>query len=337
MTEKKLTKATAMRVHMNLTDCDLKVDAYSNINVNFEVFGVGTDYFFVDYTVTGGTLTMDSFARAYITNDAKSVVYGKGADGEYIKLILSVGTPAPVKRLVAYPGVYAQFNQTSADGLVAVYTPVATENSTKYGVIPEEYSDENTYPFIIFDNSGTFRAAMTKLYGTENGSFSRCKSLNTQFNVWDEVNETYGARPYASYILMRRNYTVSDEEYDWNFAQNQGTTTFDLNGFTLTKNYVSGTKTNVVFPGTAKAFTGTGDAYVYPTSFVIENGNIITNVPLLSVNTYGTTYDISKKVMNFTFNNLNIVAAEGTNLGISLILGKMVIASPPLWTPSRLW
>ena len=312
ITEKALTKDVCVDVNVSLTDCDLRVDAYSNINVNFEIFGAGTNNLFVKYNVTGGTLTLDSFARAYLTKDTGSVSYVKDADGEYMKLILSAGTPAPAKRLSAFTDVYGEFKLSEVSGLVATYAIVTGENSTKYGVIPEEYSDADVYPFVYFDNSGTFRGATTQLYGTENGAFTKCKNLNSQKNVWDETNETYGARPYASFILMRRDYTISDTEYDWNFAQSQGTTTLDLNGFTLTKNSTSSSKTKVVFPGTAKANTGSGDAYTYPSSFVIMNGKIVTNAPLLSVNTYGTTYDLTKKVMNFTFNDLEIVAAEGT-------------------------
>ena len=312
MTEKALPTDVKMNVHVNLTDCDIKVDAYSNIKVNFEIFGIGTNNLFVDYKICGGSITADSFARAYISNDTGKVVYTKGADGELTKLILSVGTPAPQKRLGAYTDVYAEFKLSSTDGLAAVYEITQGAGATKYGVIPEEYLDANEYPFVLFDNVGNFKNAFSVILGKENGPFTKAKTLNYQNNVWDEVKETYGARPYASYILMRRDYTIDDSEYDNNFAQNQGTTTLDLAGFTLTKIAGSSAKAKMVFNGTAKAFTGTGDAYTYPSSFVIENGKIVTNVPLLSVTLYGTTYDISKKVMNFTFNNLEIVAAEGT-------------------------
>ena len=311
MTESALPTDVKMNVHFTLDECDIIVDAYSNINVNFEIFGAGTNNLFIDYDVNGGTVTADSFARAYLTGETNKVAYGEGTDGEVTKLILSVGTPAPIKRLGAYTDVYGEFKLSETDGLRAVYEIVTTEGSTKYGVIPDAYLDADAYPFAVFDNKGNFKNAYPYLFGQENGPFSRAKSLNSQNNVWDETKETYGARPYASYILMRRDYSIDDTEYDWNFAQSQGTTTLDLAGFTLTKMAGSSAKAKMVFPGTAKANTGSGDAYTYPSNFVIENGKIVTNVPLLSVNLYGTTYDLTKKVMGFTFNNLEIVAADG--------------------------
>ena len=312
MTEKALPTDVKMNVHVNLTDCDLYVDAYSNIHVNFEIFGAGTNNLFVDYKVNGGTITADSFARVYLTKETGKVVYSEGDDGELTKLILSVGTPAPTKRLGAYTDVYGEFKHTETEGLAAIYEIITGKGATKYGVIPDEYLNADAYPFAVFDNKGNFKNAYPYLFGQENGPFSRAKSLNSQNNVWDEAKETYGARPYASYILMRRDYTIADTEYDWNFAQSQGTTTLDLGNFTLTKIAGSSAKAKMVFPGTAKANTGSGDAYVYPSNFVVENGKIVTNVPLLSANLYGTTYDITKKVMGFTFNNLEIVAADGT-------------------------
>ena len=313
MTEPKLTVDTKVNVHVNLNDCDINVDAYSNINVNFEIFGVGTNNLFVDYSVKGGSVTVDSFARAYLTKSTDDVVYIPNENGEYTKLILSVGTPAPAKRLGVYNELYGEFRLAETDGLVAIYTIYNADTATKYGVIPEEYADVEKYPFVVFSNTGKFVGAYSFLFGQENGPFTRSKSLNSQYNVWDEVNETYGTRPYASYILMRRDYEIGDAEYDWNFAQSQGTTILDLNGFTLYKNATSSSKTKVVFPGTAKANPGSGDAYTYPSYFVIQNGTINTNAPLLSLNTYGTTYDLTKKVMDFTFDNVAIVAAEGTN------------------------
>ena len=313
MTEPKLTVDTKVNVHVNLNDCDINVDAYSNINVNFEIFGVGTNNLFVDYSVKGGSVTVDSFARAYLTKSTDDVLYIANENGEYTKLILSVGTPAPAKRLGVYNDLYGEFRLAETDGLVAIYTIYNADTATKYGVIPEEYADVEKYPFVVFSDTGKFVGAYSVLFGQENGPFTRAKNLNSQYNVWDEVNETYGTRPYASYILMRRDYEIGDAEYDWNFAQSQGTTILDLNGFTLYKNATSSSKTKVVFPGTAKANPGSGDAYTYPSYFVIQNGTINTNAPLLSLNTYGTTYDLTKKVMDFTFDNVEIVAAEGTN------------------------
>ena len=312
MTEPALTVDAKMNVHVNLTDCDLNVDAYSNINVNFEIFGMGTKNLFVDYTVNGGSITVDSFARAYLTMSINAVEYVADVNGEYTKLVLSKGTPAPAKRLGAYNGIYGEFKLASTDGLSAIYEIEVTENSTKYGVIPDEYLDAQKYPFALFSNSGKFIGAYSVLFGTETGPFTKAKNQNSNNNVWDEANNTYGPRPYASYILMRADYTIGDGEYDWNFAQSQGTTTLDLNGFTIYKTVQSSTKAKTVFPGQAKANTGSGDAYIYPSSFVIENGTIVTNAPLLNMATYGTTYDLTKKVMNYTFNNLNIVAAGGS-------------------------
>ena len=61
------------------------------------------------------------------------------------------------------------------------YTLYTLSNlTTKYGTIPAEYASIADYPFVVFDEKGTFIAAATALYGqNQSGSSAIAKAIYT--------------------------------------------------------------------------------------------------------------------------------------------------------------
>ena len=60
-----------------------------------------------------------------------------------------------------------------------------------------------------------------------------------------------------------------------------------------------------MFPSSVKPWLDSGDAAVYPTEFVVKNGKVIVNKPLISFNAWSNNnVDVSGKKMSYTFENI---------------------------------
>ena len=177
------------------------------------------------------------------------------------------------------------------------------------------------------------------------------KSHLATANYWD--GESYGSSPSSVVIIMRKDYTMTDDERYDNIAQIQGLLTLDLGGNTLTA-----AKSRTIFPATSKQWSGSGDAnYFHTTEFKFYNGTIVTydepivsfsctaaepkrfdiyfeNVELRALGTatsfvldYSTTSSTKASTPDISFDNctFDISGSKASDKVVLFNLGKLVI------------
>lgn len=204
--------------NITLTDCTLDVPSSKIEKVPYLVIFWGmTKGVSNRYVMNGGEIRLESFRNVDIYRKVTDVNFA--TDGRAPKITVSnacaVGSEAylcggTMMRLVREKvGAYDTTYSLSEDPL---YTP--------YGIIPEEYADEDKYPFVVFDSSFGFQLA-TDRYAIDSDRGS-AMGIATHTNPTDYI------------VYLRRDYTDTNSSTHWNVGMLNGTWTLDLNGYTLT-------------------------------------------------------------------------------------------------------
>ena len=238
------------------------------------------------YALQGGSISLTSERWLTILENTNSVQFSKDTNGIYTKLIMPKSYTYPLTGSYFTENGYASYVATSEESNLVTYTFAISENSTKYGVIPDDYmGDDNvtTYPFILF----------------KDGSFvSAHKSISGASNAARDLMSAAGCEDETAYILLRANHKTTGSTPE--FGISRGTIVFDLDGHTLTR-------------GEA-AFVGETLRESYPTSYttsiVFKNGRLETSKSSMFVinNFYSTN---STKYYDFTFENVTFGSASG--------------------------
>jgi len=245
-----------------------------------------------------------------------SFVFEKNDNGEYTALTVT-GEYAPMNE--DFPmdnGSFGHFTDGVKSGNDTVYSFKENILKTDYGTIPEEYADANAYPFVVFDTNGNFRYAASTFYG-ENAADSavgRAVYDVLKANVWDTANKTYGSSEVGAVIVMRRNYALtSTEKFDY-LSYVQGKLTIDMCGFTLTQG------SGYTFSAPTKAWSESGDASIFPSSFHVINGTLACKnsaALLFDIRNLSSTTDYSDKSMNWQFDGVIFkLVSGGTASGV---------------------
>ena len=223
------------------------------------------------YTPSMATITLSDVASG------SSVTASKNSDGQYLKVFVGTDNKDTF--------VNAKMNTSSGETAFVEWTPsgsysvfslqeeTATSNPllTKYGTIPSQYKDIDLYPVVWFDEAGNFKGASTELFGVASSSTSIVHLAKTYLkdNVYNVSTGDYGANEKKAYILLRKDYQMASNEAYGNLTQVQGVLTIDLNGNTLIQNK------NPIYNAIAIRWAWSGDADIFPTEIVIENGSIL--------------------------------------------------------------
>ncbi|MBR2650242.1 MAG: Ig-like domain-containing protein [Clostridia bacterium] len=247
----------------------------------------------------------------YTKGGEDKVVIGKGENGSYMTLTQDSSAAAPKNEFYNASGLVLSFGKDSDNGSEAVYI-LGEPIKTSYGYIPFMYQSTEKYPFVVFNENGVVIGASDVFYGANLGAsaFGVAKDYLAA-NVYNGTEYTGTVR--SAYIILRRNYTMAENETYNNVAQVQGVLTIDLGGNTFTL-----ANTRTMFPSTIKPWGGSGDAKVFPSIFEIVNGEIIIrNKSVIeygvwtggkeSTNTPGT--DVSGKAFDFHFTNVSFKLA----------------------------
>jgi len=259
--------------------------------------------------IKGGKIIADNFAN-YTLYSIKSGAVNyleKDEDGKYITLTQLTTATAPTVTYKNVNGSVLSFVKDSVDGL---YTTYATGEpiETPYGEIPVAYQSAELYPFVAFDENGNFIVAAPYFYGANKGDSIIGKTKDYMAaNVWDGTG--YGNAPKAAYIIMRREYTMANDETFNNLAQVQGILTIDLNGYTFTMN-----DSRVMFPAAIKPWGGSGDAKVFKSQFDLINGTInLSAKALIDFSAWAASgTDVSGKQFIYNFTDIKFVASAKT-------------------------
>ncbi|MBQ9069742.1 MAG: Ig-like domain-containing protein [Clostridia bacterium] len=226
-----------------------------------------------------------------------SIRFTKDSDGNHITIVQPTKNTAPTFTLKNEKGKDITITTLGTEGYYTVYVfkdPV----ETAYGDIPFDYSNEETYPFVVFGEDGSFIGAYATLLGT--GAMDAAKTYLTK-NVWNGTS--YGASEKSAVILMRRNYTMQSSDTYSDYSYIEGSVTLDLGMLTLTSR-----SDDYMFSAKAKSCPTdvSGDSFeLFPSVFTVKNGNLVSvDKSILSLGTDGADADISGKNMFWQFENV---------------------------------
>ncbi len=268
--------SVVMNVDVTLENCVIDLPDDSHAKSSSTIFsGFDSAESEIHYSVIGGEIRLSSTRWITVADSSQDLEFVPNGSDEMTKLITPAYIYWEIEDTFYTSEGYANFVCGEAsDGYIA-RTLVIPENSTKYGIIPEKYMDEDKYPFIVFDGKGGFVGAYSEFLGSNSSSTSsaiiQLKNMHSS-NTWDsELGIHTGT---SAVILLRRDYTyVSNEKYD-NWAQIAGECTIDLGGHSITQ-HMGQTGRRSLFGFTSKAFTNGGKwSYYFPTKINIVNGKL---------------------------------------------------------------
>ena len=281
----------------------------------------------INYTVSSGEIIFSATRWISICEDNWNLEFITDENGDMTKLIMPTYITWELSETLRTADGYASYASGEAQDGYVTHTLVIPENSTKYGLIPEEYSDEDTYPFVVFDGKGNFKKGFEHFIGTSSSDTTSAvnylKNLHASNNVWDEELGMHTGT--SAVILLRRNYTyVNGEKYD-NWAQISGVATIDLGGHSISQ-YIGASTQRSIFHFTSKAWTNSGKfAYYWPTTINIINGKLLTyDMPFFSLQANQSDYSaaqqyISEKTVTFNFEGISFGLIEGASVSEMMI------------------
>ena len=242
-----VTEGVALDVNINVNYSVIDISDASRARDAAVIFTAPTaSTLKLSYSITGGEIRLSSQRWVTIVENARIVEFIKGSGGSYtvLKMPASITAPASGSYLIA--DGYAKYERASVgEDNIATYTLVCDDDSTRYGVITEDYADTDKYPFLMFKNG-----VLTGGYDTLAKAVNAASALLKGEAYADEQIE----------ILMRRDIT---NESEVSFGTSNGNILIDLGGKTLTR---SSTIINAV--------VNSSTVFTYPTSLTFTNGRI---------------------------------------------------------------
>ena len=336
------TNAPVAPLALNFNDCtfDLETVQPDPSNNNFYVFRmnfVGTTDIKADIRINGGKILakaldykvnsvakyvcLDNFSDA----EGSTMYFDKGSNGEYFKVVIpedagfTIGVEDPATKTVTKydltnelvkkteSGADLLFELTSK-GKKHVYTMIASA-STPYGDIPDDLSNVEENPFLIFDGHGNCYSA-TALLGADGAMAKAVSVLNSdETNKLDSKTGKYSG---TVYILLRDDYTLNSTEAYADYAYVKGNVVLDLGNFTLTSGSDRG-NSKYIFDSTAKG-DGNGEGITYPSYITVKNGRVETyGSPIIRFYADNKGVDVSKKLISWTFEGVTLGVVENSS------------------------
>ena len=172
-------------------------------------------------------------------------------------------------------------SETAGDKIIYVLKEAKIESdTTAYGEIPAQYSNETAYPFAVFDQDKNFIAA----YAKWDTFLSSASKILTSSNK-------------KAYLLVRRDYGTSENSSSsQNWYTFAGSIEIDLDGHTITID-----KKSHLFQLINKCTKET------ETNITISNGTIVTYLNYAPFVINGHANSTANYTVNLTCNNVNFV------------------------------
>ena len=229
----------------------------------------------VNYTVIGGEFKLSSQRWISILDNAKIVEFEKDASGNYTKLLMPESVTVAVSGSYLIADGYAAYKKESVTDHMVTYGLVSGENSTRYGIITDDYADVDAYPVLLFKN-GVLVSAHTTLA-----------------SAITAANGVLGGDEYATdtaEIYMRKSMSCDTEP---TYGGTAGTLVIDLGGNTLKRN-------KVIINAVVNSSTP-----MFDTNVLFKNGRIETGANVIAVTHCLYTTD-KIKTYNITFEDVTI-------------------------------
>ncbi|MBQ8380311.1 MAG: metallophosphoesterase [Clostridia bacterium] len=232
--------------------------------------------------ITDTPLTQTMIFSANTTADYEDTFAIGKYNGKYPEIYLTSGTQAGGFTLVnglTANAVKLPDTVTLEEIAYNVYPigDVLTTVSTPYGIIPEAFKDEESYPFAVF----------------KDGSF--VNAYSDWATLLNALNAKLNADADTADVLLRRNFSIANPSFS-NLSQLRGTATFDLGTYELK------VETGNLFAANKKT--------AYNTTINVKNGDILLGGSSMLVY-LGTSSNGSGMNFNFTFDEVDISYASG--------------------------
>ena len=283
-----VTDGVETLVSVNLDECKFTVSERERADVDIVMLPTGTGDLTVNYSVVGGSFVFDSQRRAYVQTSATSSEFFKGADGYATLTIASAYAPDDAVSYLISNG-FASYTAKSSSVGMTTYELTVSANSTRYGIIPDEYIDIEAYPFVVF-RDGVFIGAYDTWAKASNGAGTA-------------VNSDAYAKISAD-ILLRRDFNMikGDNGVTINRATN---IKLDLGGHTLTQ------------AGIGFDLSGTYSAAPYVTTITVVNGTVLNVRGLAFIDSQYASGQSAPKEYSVVCENVTFGFAEGSDTSYS--------------------
>ena len=304
---------------LSMTDCTLDLTDMTKANAIFDttsshVASDGSKIHAFNIEINGGELIVGKGNNSgrnpydsslYTLNAYSSISFGKGGDGNYLKITVpSDKTPSILTKTALYTnkpitgagsaGAEAKFVSPIISGNWITYSLQSEVYIEGYGKIPAEYSNANTYPIALFQN-GEFIGAYVKT------------DFTAAYKAAHDLTTSAGA-PSAK-ILLRGDAEFAGTAYADKVGSSFSEIDINLGGHTLTH-----TGSSFIFYLRMLSHTANGETF----TLNIRNGNMIANYVIFGVGAEYQGSDTAVKLTNVDINMTDVNVrfnAKGWNSG----------------------
>ncbi len=242
-----ITSGADVKVTVNLNGCDINLgDEDDRAKVMLTLLPAGNGSLGLSYSLTGGSFSFTHPRWITVLGKSNIAEFILDGSGNHTKLYLPAAYEPSTKISYLIEDGFAAYVMESTTAGVTQYKLQKASNSTRYGIIPEQYMDASAYPFAVF----------------KEGSFVGAYALWKDATIaWQDAVKGTANLTSESQLLLRANYTNTNEGVPAviNSATNL---LFDLGGFTFTNEY------------TGLDLSAHYDSAPYTTKIKVVNGNI---------------------------------------------------------------
>ena len=284
-----------------------------------EIGGITTDYTVFDLKsndnasisirLNGGDIIADETLESITLFEGDpndSLTFNRGTTMQYTVLRVPSSYTPPAIGGQNNLGDYVVFGNPANQGDLTAYSISESERETKYGIVPKEYADGQTYPFVVF-SEGEFIGAYSKLIDNasstsdEGISYNGCHGINSALEMARALVCGVGG---SAQIVMRADYNNTDIFF--NISDFYGEIIIDLGRFTLNHDNLT------PFFNVEATATASGEA-IPPSNIILRNGTFKTKSALVCFSTttednYTENYAANvHKEINCTFESLKVI------------------------------
>ena len=308
-----------IKIDLAMTDCTLDLSGMKKASTIFDttsshVASDGSKIHAFNIEINGGEVILGNgtenvrpyASKLYTLNNYSSITFGKGTDGEYLKLTVPTDVTATIltntpfytdKPITALgsDGTEAELVHPVTSGNWITYSLQSEVYIEGYGTIPADKANANTYPIVLFRN-GELKGAYTKT------------DFKAAYKAAHDLTTTSDAP--AAKILLRGDAEFEGTGYADKVGSSFSEIDINLGGHTLTH-----TGSSFVFYLRMLSHTAKGETF----TLNIRNGNIASvNYVMFGVGAMYEGSDASVKLTNVDINmtDVNITFNEkGWNSG----------------------
>ena len=292
--------------NLSFTDTVFDIDRKSLPKTPVKVFPQGVENLDTKYSLSGGVITLSSFAKLTLVDNAYTFLFEDSGNGEYTTLVTPEAVNVDPEMTIMSSKGYSYLTPSgTADGY-KTYEITSAKYSTPYGIIPDDKSPED-YPFAVFCNG--------ELLGVYNAFAMKDASGNALDKVW-EMDVGRGEHNKEIQVVLRRDYNMTttdtlDTVFE-NFCQIGGTLVIDLGEYTFTLKQGMPFIYNNGKYGWDKA---ANKNHVYDSKIIVKGGTLIaSDTPVVkyesSVSTTATALERynKKKITDMSFEGTTFVS-----------------------------